>query len=229
MWKSVCHFGKYDTWSLKMRWEIWQLQFAPAGLALWIGWHLLWNGTRDTGKPACNNLWSGWKNWRIVMAHRTISLTKCYITDKSLSSWYQVKLTPDLKEHRFKGEGEDILQRTVTPGECWVHYLQSETKRVSIEWRHSSSSKPDKFRTISSPWKLMLTAFWDSKGQILKRYMPRAITTKSETICDLFENHLKLAVSSKHRRFSILVCCYSTIMHGLTQQIQQLNELRICI
>jgi len=39
-----------------------------------------------------------------------------------------------------------LLGRIVTVDETWVHYHQSETKKASKEWRHTSSPKPKKFR-----------------------------------------------------------------------------------
>ena len=50
---------------------------------------------------------------------------------------------------------------------------QLETKKASKEWRHTSSSKPKKFRTQPSEGKVMRTLFWDEHGVILEHYMPR--------------------------------------------------------
>jgi len=55
--------------------------------------------------------------------------------------------------------GDGFLGRTVTGDETWVHYHQLETKKVSNEWRHTSSPKPKKFHTQPSVGKVMLTLF----------------------------------------------------------------------
>jgi hypothetical protein len=56
----------------------------------------------------------------------------------------------------------------VTSGdETWVHYHIPETKRASMEWCHSSSRKPKKFRTQPSPGKVVLILLWNQKGIIL--------------------------------------------------------------
>jgi histone-lysine N-methyltransferase SETMAR len=43
----------------------------------------------------------------------------------------------------------------------------------------------------------MLMLFWDYKGLILERYRPRGLTINSKSYCDLLQNHLKPAISSK--------------------------------
>jgi hypothetical protein len=48
----------------------------------------------------------------------------------------------------------------VTGDESWVHF-QPETKRASKEWRHSTSLKPEKFRTQASVGEVILILFWD--------------------------------------------------------------------
>jgi len=98
--------------------------------------------------------------------------------------WVPRQLTAELKERRvddvcqellksFEAESDGFLGRTVTGDETWVHYRQSETKKASKEWRHTSSPKPKKLRTQPSAGKVVLTLFWDERGVILEHYMPR--------------------------------------------------------
>jgi hypothetical protein len=62
----------------------------------------------------------------------------------------------------------------VTSGDkTWVHYQIPVTKRVIMEWHHSSSPKPKKFQAQPSAGKVMLILFWDQKGGILEYYAPR--------------------------------------------------------
>jgi hypothetical protein len=51
---------------------------------------------------------------------------------------------------RFEAEGDCFQGRTVTGDETWVHYHQPETKKVSREWRCTSSPKLKKFHTQPS-------------------------------------------------------------------------------
>ena len=97
----------------------------------------------------------------------------------------------------FEAEGEGFLGRIVTGDETWVHYHQLETKKVSKEWRHTSSPKPKKFHTQPSAGKVMLTLFWDERGVILEHYMPRGNTVKSATYTVLLKNHPHPAIKSK--------------------------------
>jgi hypothetical protein len=78
------------------------------------------------------------------------------------------QLTAELKERvdacqellkRFEAEGYGFLERTVMGDETWVHYHQPETKKVSKEWRHTSSPKRKKFRTQPSVGKVTMTLF----------------------------------------------------------------------
>ena len=74
------------------------------------------------------------------------------------------QLTAELKERvdacqellkRFEAEGDGFLGRIVTGDETWVHYHQPEAKKVSKEWRHTSSRKLKKFHTQPSAGKVM--------------------------------------------------------------------------
>ena len=96
----------------------------------------------------------------------------------------------------FEAEVDGFLGRIVTGDETWVHYHQPETKKVSEEWRHTSSPKPKKFRTQPSAGKVMLTLL-DKRGVILEHYMPRGNTVMSTTNADLLKNHLCPAIKSK--------------------------------
>jgi hypothetical protein len=68
----------------------------------------------------------------------------------------------------IEAEGDGFLGRIFTVDETWVHYHQPETKKVSKEWRNTSSPKPKKFCTQPSAGKVMLTLFWDERRIILE-------------------------------------------------------------
>jgi len=82
---------------------------------------------------------------------------------KLSARWMPRQLTAELKERRFdacqellkcfESEGDGFLGRTVTGDETWVHYYQSETKKASEEWRHTSSPKPKKNPHTTIWWK----------------------------------------------------------------------------
>jgi len=97
--------------------------------------------------------------------------------------WVPRQLTAELKQRRvdacqellkrFEAEGDGFLGRIVAGDETWVHYHQSETKKASKEWHHTSSPKPKQFRTQPSAGMVMPTLFWDEREVILEHYMPR--------------------------------------------------------
>jgi len=128
---------------------------------------------------------------------------------KVSASWVRRQRTAELNERRFdacrellerfEAEGDGFLGRIVTGDETWVHYHQSETKKASKEWRHTSSPEPKKFHTQPSAGKIMLTLFWDERGVILEHYVPRGYTVTCAMYADFLKNHLRPAIKSKRR------------------------------
>jgi histone-lysine N-methyltransferase SETMAR len=60
---------------------------------------------------------------------------------------------------RYHAEGEEFLARIVMVDETWVHYYEPESKRQSMEWRHTSCSVKKIFKPVPSAGKLMLTFY----------------------------------------------------------------------
>jgi hypothetical protein len=52
---------------------------------------------------------------------------------------------------QYADEGEDMLNRIVTPEESWVHHHQPESKRASMQLKHPSSPFNKKFKVTSTP------------------------------------------------------------------------------
>jgi histone-lysine N-methyltransferase SETMAR len=82
-------------------------------------------------------------------------------------------------------------------------------EKSSEEWRHTSSTKPKKFRTQLSAGNVMLTLFWDKRGIILQHYMPKRNPVISTTYADLLKNHLRPAIKSK-RRGNLSTGCFAS-------------------
>ena len=66
-----------------------------------------------------------------------------------------------------------FLSRIVTGDDTWVHHFEPESKRASLEWRHPSSPRTNKFKTQQSAGKIMATVSWDVSGPILVEYTPK--------------------------------------------------------
>jgi len=120
--------------------------------------------------------------------------------------WVPHQLTAELKERvdacqellkRFEAEGDGFLGRIVAGDETWAHNHQLETKKVSKEWRHTSSPKPQKFCTQPLAGRVMLTLSWVEQGVILEHYMSWRNTVTSAAYADLLKNYLHPAIKSK--------------------------------
>ena len=42
---------------------------------------------------------------------------------------------------RYNREGDNFLNRIITGDKTWFHHYEPETKRQSMQWKHTSSSK----------------------------------------------------------------------------------------
>jgi len=55
----------------------------------------------------------------------------------------------------FRRDPNDFLSRLVTMDETWLYHYDPETKQQSMEWRHSDSPRPKKFRVQKSTGKVL--------------------------------------------------------------------------
>ena len=65
---------------------------------------------------------------------------------------------------RYHEEGHQFLLNITTGNESWIHHFDPEEKRLSMQYRYTSSPRPKKFKTVPSAGKILLTLFWDSKS-----------------------------------------------------------------
>jgi len=64
-----------------------------------------------------------------------------------------------LKQRAVTEEGDQFLFNIVTGDESWIHHFDPEEKRLSMQYRHTSSPPPKKFKTMPSAGKILLTVF----------------------------------------------------------------------
>ena len=55
----------------------------------------------------------------------------------------------------YEDDPEEFMHRVVTQDEIWVHHFDPEAKKQSMQWKHSGSPPPKKFRRVSSAGKVM--------------------------------------------------------------------------
>jgi len=86
----------------------------------------------------------------------------------------------------------------VTMDETWLYHYDPETKQQSVEWRHSGSPRPKKFRVQKSAGKVLAQIFWDQDGILLVDYLPKGQTLSAEYYPFLLV-HLKNILMEKRR------------------------------
>ena len=80
---------------------------------------------------------------------------------------------------RYQDEADEMLSRTVTGDESWVHHYKPETKCASMKWRHPASPARKKFKVTPSAGKVMLMVFWDCQRVLLTEFQQREHTIMS--------------------------------------------------
>jgi len=80
----------------------------------------------------------------------------------------------------FRRDPNDFLLRLATMDETWLYHYDPKTKQQSVEWRHSSSPCPTKFRVQKSTGKFLASIFWDQDGILLNDYLPKGQIINAE-------------------------------------------------
>ena len=85
----------------------------------------------------------------------------------------------------FRLDPNGFLSRLVTMYETWLYHYDPETKQQSIEWRHSGSHRPEKFRLQKSAGKFLASIFWDQDGILLINCLLNGQTMNAECYSSL--------------------------------------------
>jgi len=67
----------------------------------------------------------------------------------------------------------------------WLYHYDPETKQQSVEWRHSGSPHPKKFRVQKFAGKFLASIFWDQDGILFIDYLPKGQTINAEDYSSL--------------------------------------------
>jgi len=109
---------------------------------------------------------------------------------KLSAKWVPKCLNADQKRRRcrfseqllefFRRDPNDFLSRLVTMDETWLYQYDPETKQQSMEWRHSGSPRPKKFR-MQNP---------------LEKFSPRCFGIKTASSTFITFKRVKLSTRS---------------------------------
>lgn len=125
---------------------------------------------------------------------------------KVSARWVPRLLTPDQKRTRldmsrenlelFEADPDGFIERFLTMDECWVHHFEPETKKQSMQWKHTFSPPPKKAKVVSSAGKVMASVFWDAKGVVFVDYLEKGQTINGEYYSNLLRQ-LREAIKKK--------------------------------
>jgi len=82
--------------------------------------------------------------------------------------------------------------------ETWLYHYDPESKQQSMEWWHSSSPCPQKFRMQISAGRDLASIFWGSRRQPPLDYLPKGQTINAEFYLSLLVQ-LKYILKEKYR------------------------------
>jgi len=120
---------------------------------------------------------------------------------KISAKWVPKHLTEEYKRSRediccsllrYNREGYNFLNDIITGVETRIHHYETETKRKSMQWKHTSFSSSKTFKSLPSAGRL--TVLWDSQWPILEHYMERGTMVISVNYCDMLRNELRPAI-----------------------------------
>ncbi|GBM07295.1 hypothetical protein AVEN_16274-1 [Araneus ventricosus] len=128
---------------------------------------------RSNRRFTISDLSMNFQNILLSLLHEIVTEPLHY--KKLCSRWVPKTLTDDQKRklmvleflQRYATEGNDFLKRIGTGDETWICSETPETKRQTLEWRHTGSPNPEKSKPPLFSKKIMCTVFWDCQGILL--------------------------------------------------------------
>ncbi|GFV43893.1 histone-lysine N-methyltransferase SETMAR [Trichonephila clavipes] len=99
---------------------------------------------------------------------------------------------------RYHKEDDQFLERIVTGDDTWVSHITPESKRQSMEWRHTNSPVRVKAKRTISTRKVMATVFCDRHGVLLVEFMQQGTTINAAAYCATLTK-LRRTIQNKRR------------------------------
>jgi histone-lysine N-methyltransferase SETMAR len=107
----------------------------------------------------------------------------------------------------YHEEGDQFLLNIFTGDESWIHHFDPEEKRVSMQYRQTSSPRLKKFKTVPSAGKILLTVFWDSQRVYITEFLEAGNTVNSARYIETIKN-LRRRVCRVRRSASLILLLY---------------------
>ena len=101
-----------------------------------------------------------------------------------------------LKQCAVTEEGDQLLFNIVTGDDSWIHHFDPEEKRLSMQYRHTSSPRPKKLKKMPSAGKIPLTGFWDSQRVYMTEILKAGNTANSARYIETIKKPMAEGVSS---------------------------------
>jgi len=90
----------------------------------------------------------------------------------------------------------------VTMDETWLYHYDPEAKQQSVEWQHSGSLCPKKFRVQESAGKFLASIFWDQDGILHIDYLPKGQTISVEYYSSLLVQLKDILKEKRHGKIT---------------------------
>jgi len=90
-------------------------------------------------------------------------------------------------------------------GETWLYHYDPHTKQQSMEWRHSGSPQPKKFRVQKSAGEVLDLIFWDQDGILRNDNLPKGQTINVEYYSSLLVQLKDILKGKRHRKVTKVV------------------------
>jgi transposase len=155
---------------------------------------------------------------------------------KVCSRWVPRMLTPEKKQKcveiceellkRYREEGDQFLLNIVTGDESWIHHFDPEEKRLSVQYRHTSSPCPKKIQNSAVCRQDSLTVFWDSQRVYMTEFLEAGKTVNSARYIETIKNLRRRVCRVRRSTSPILLLHDNARPHTVRSMIDALEMLK---
>lgn len=82
----------------------------------------------------------------------------------------------------YEREDNRFLSQIVTGDESFIHFYTPEMKSPSMERKRSSSPVHKIFKVVPSADKVLITVFWDIRGDFCYNFLKKEMSVRSSTV-----------------------------------------------